>query len=250
LQCINIAKIILQRTRKFDLALRDWNKKAVKTWEEFKSHFRDARNDLDLTGELDAGDTQYSANLVQEVVEGVSRLLIQNPTEEDNDTEQTVEKMNNIMAPTNDIRKLQHQLQQQQMLLQNIMQQQQYTNQTHLYPSNLNNTERLHVRHQGRSQSRGRYRSQGRSYGRAIGQHTRPPPPPRFYCWTHGGGTHSGIQCRQPSVGHLKFASFAHRMGGNTNNIPTHLLHPNPHLQQHNAHQQTNGNQPNYTNPY
>lgn len=43
----------------------------------------------------------------------------------------------------------------------------------------------------------------------------------KHYCWTHGSGTHSGNDCRNPAVGHVTNASASNPQGGNMRGLPS-----------------------------
>ena len=76
-QLINITYVIINKTRKFGEFIRKWNCNTTnRTWNNFKIFFREAHADLRETGDLEIQNTQFnSANLVQEVIEGVQRAI-------------------------------------------------------------------------------------------------------------------------------------------------------------------------------
>ena len=65
---------------KYQPYIREWSclPQEQKTWTHFKTHFQKAHQKLKEAGDLQVRDTQFnSANLVQEVIEGVQRALNQ-----------------------------------------------------------------------------------------------------------------------------------------------------------------------------
>jgi hypothetical protein len=218
LQCITIGTIILQKTRIFSVALRAWNAIAVKTWLNFKTHFRDARTELDTLGELEP-PTQYSANILQELVDGVTRIINEREEEEKVGDEQLPTEQNmNIMNPptTTDpyIQSLQFQLQQQQQFMNQVLQQQATNTNNN---NNNNNNNRNNNRGRGRGRGRNNYNQRG----------YRQPRDTSKYCWTHGACGHTGAYCRHPAIGHIPYATFYNKMGGSNQNCnPTNQPTP------------------------
>ena len=77
-QWINIAYVIINNTTKYQHYIRDWTRlpPVQKTWGNFKTHFRRAHQELKETGDLQVRETTFdSANLVQEVIDGVQLAL-------------------------------------------------------------------------------------------------------------------------------------------------------------------------------
>ena len=84
-QCINIAYVILNKTGKFQLSIRDWNRKSSpqKTWINFKDPFRSAHKELRESTDITLQDSHLNhANLVKEVVEGVQQVLLPSTAED------------------------------------------------------------------------------------------------------------------------------------------------------------------------
>jgi uncharacterized phage-associated protein len=76
-QTINTAYSILNRTTKFKESIKAWNRLPAlqKTWIAFKTHFRDAHNELQETGKLTMADAGYhQANLVDAIPERVTDI--------------------------------------------------------------------------------------------------------------------------------------------------------------------------------
>ena len=227
-QCINIALIIMLNTRKFSHAIRTWNTIAVPTWVTFKTHFRDARAELETLNEISASDTQYNANIVQEVLDGFSNLLIERDGTEQDAGEQLPQppfQMNNMNNPPvvdPSMLFLQNQLQQQQQTINNLLQ--------NVGRNNQGRGNGGRNRRQGRANNRnGRgYRNGGRNQ-----YYPNNPNPNQSrnantpgYCWTHGLGNHCGFQCNNPAPGHMPQATLENKMGGSNNTYqPRNLQH-------------------------
>jgi len=78
-QTVAIAINILENTRKFGSALKEWYAIAPveQTWPRFKQHFKDARNMLKRTGQLDSThNNPFQANAMRQIIfEGVRDAL-------------------------------------------------------------------------------------------------------------------------------------------------------------------------------
>ena len=78
-QIINLAYILLNNTGKFTTGIREWNciTQAQRTWDAFQMHFSQAHWELCESGELEVRETPFNtANIVQEVIEGVQQVLL------------------------------------------------------------------------------------------------------------------------------------------------------------------------------
>lgn len=83
-QLINFAYVIINRTGKFTTGIREWNRlpDIQKTWTTFTTHFAAVHRELRESGELSVQDTPFqTANLVQELIDGVQQALT--PTNDD-----------------------------------------------------------------------------------------------------------------------------------------------------------------------
>lgn len=143
--------------------------------------------------------------MVQEIVEGVSTIVLgrvqeEEKTEEEEEIQQQSNNVVGIQDPT--LAAVLAQLKQQQNMFQQMI------------AGNSNNFQT------GRDRGRGRSRG-GRGRGRqnyAPGGHVTGGGYIRnhhYYCWTHGACGHDGTRCRHPSVGHQENATFQNRMNGN-----------------------------------
>ena len=76
-QCVDMGYIILQHCKPFKTCLREWNGRplAACTWENFKTHVRDAQITLRKTGEITVDEGLNHTNIVNMVIEGVRAAL-------------------------------------------------------------------------------------------------------------------------------------------------------------------------------
>ena len=77
-QLINISYVIINTTGKYQPYIREWSRltQDQHAWANFKTHFRRAHQELKEAGDLKIRDTQFnSANIVQEVIDGVQSVL-------------------------------------------------------------------------------------------------------------------------------------------------------------------------------
>ena len=197
-QTVAKAYSVLQKTGRFELALLEWNKKPFieQTWINFKSHFRQAQQDLDSIKGPTINNSELNANLVQSVVEDVQQALLP----EDDDMPQILEHVVNSVAQTSNKNDqlLEHinKLQSMVMTLQNQI----------LHPEPLQPVSQ----HFGRGFGGGRGRGRGRfSFYSNPRHHDK-------YCWTHGACAHTSDACNRKKTGHKNDATFTNKMGGST----------------------------------
>ena len=184
-QIINFGYNILNKTGKFKQGIREWNRllPAQKTWATFQTHFTTEYQALRETGDLTNQESSFNtANLIQEVVDGVQQAL--NPTEDD--IAETAEMINqaNIATETSNT---------QTVLLQKMieMMQQMQCQLAAASPS-----------------------TQSTSNTSARTQRTRRNT--SKYCWSHGACAHWGSECTNKKPGHIDDATFTDRKGGST----------------------------------
>ena len=97
-QLMSRAYIILLKTRKFNEATKEWNRlpPAQKTWPHFKTHFRQAHQELlELSGGTIADDFN-SANLVQQIIDGLDSRLLEPPQTDLNSPPEHINQANNL----------------------------------------------------------------------------------------------------------------------------------------------------------
>jgi len=188
-QLINIAYVIINRTGKYQTYIREWLRTpaADKTWTNFKTAFRRAHQELKEAGDLELKDTPYaSANLVQDVIDGVQTALAQDspPPPDLSDHTDTISHLANNAA--------QHQLLPQMMAQMVQMMEQMATIQQQLANQTLQSTP-------------------------TNSQPTRPRRTNTSkYCWSHGACAHDGNDCKAKKPGHIDTATFHNKMGGST----------------------------------
>ena len=192
-QIINFGYILLNKTSKFSQGIREWNRlqPAQKTWDTFQTHFTNEYQALRETGELtDQESTFNTANIIQEVVDGVQQAL--QPTADDIDeTSELIHEANLATAQTTQQTELMQQMLQMIQSMQNI--QCQLVNSAAQVP---NNSQRRNTR-----------------IRRNISK----------YCWTHGACSHWGKDCRNKKPGHSDDATFNDRKGDSTAYIRSNL---------------------------
>ena len=179
-QIINFGYLILNKTGKFNQGIREWNRllPAQKTWATFQTHFTTEYQALRETGELTNKDSTFNtANLIQEVVDGVQQAL--NPTPDDLAETEEILHQANIATETSHTQTelLQKMLEMMQQL------QCQIAASTVQQPSTTSRTTRTR-----RNTSK--------------------------YCWSHGACAHSGFECTNKKPGHVDDATFTDRKGG------------------------------------
>ena len=188
-QKINMGYLLLQNAQIYSNALNKWNQKdtADQTWENFKTHSRDAQKALRRTGALTVQDSMNHADLINLVQQGVQMAMAENnsnstPTTTSNLTAMQQDSVNSV---TSDIT-LQT-LQTQMDLMKQMME-----------------------------TMKAMQGSVGNNSGNKKGKRN---PNQTKYCWTHGMCSHTGVDCRTPAEGHKADATAANKMGGSMRNI-------------------------------
>ena len=188
-QKINMAYLLLQNTQVYTTALNKWNQRpaAEHSWENFKSHFRDAQKALRKTGSLTLGETINHAEIVNLVQQGVQMALADNETLPPPIQQTTATTQKSLNSVTSDI------------TMQSLMQQMELMKQ-------MMDTMKSMQNNMQSSQSNSRKNKRN--------------PNQSKYCWTHGLCSHTGETCRTPADGHVPSATVTNRMGGSTKNVP------------------------------
>ena len=216
-QKINIAYIHFQKMLLYKSTLNRWDEKelAMKTWPQFKIHFRDAHKALRRTGALTIDESLNKDQIMNLVTEGVMNVLQELPdpsitsdastTNHNTDTSGSAPSLlstNSFTDSTNStVSDLTIQIMQRQIdIMQNMMSQMQ----------NMQTTVPL---------TSSTYRRTQRGPNR---QPTGVPSNSNQskYCWTHGLCNHFGRDCRTKADGHRDEATRHRRMGGSLRNIP------------------------------
>ena len=183
-QIINFGYNILNKTEKFKQGIREWNQllPAQKTWDAFQTHFSNEFQTLRDSGELTNQESSFNtANIIQEVVDGVQQAL--NPTQDD------IDEMSELIHQANVATTQAHQqteLLQKMIDMMQTMQCQLATNASQRSnPPTSNRNTRIH-----RNASK--------------------------YCWSHGACAHWGSECTNKKQGHIDDATSRDRKGGST----------------------------------
>ena len=76
-QCVNIAYVIINNTGEFTDAIKDWIRKPInqRSWIQFKIDFRRAHKEWKECTRKRVGDTNLSANMIQEIMQGIRQEL-------------------------------------------------------------------------------------------------------------------------------------------------------------------------------
>ena len=205
-QTIAKAYSVFNRTRLFDRAITEWNRKIAlqKTWIGLKSHFRDAQRELRASfgSSIAQSELNNTANLIQQVVHGVQEAL--SPADMGT-TDPTVEMLQQVVNSASASTTTQQQLTQQMQQMQAMMQQMQLQLTAHQHTTGT----------PVQTPAAG-----GGGRGVAAGGGLRYPRRYNLYCWSHGGCGHKGLPCRAKKPGHQDAATFANKMGGSTMNCP------------------------------
>ena len=186
-QLINIAYVIISKTGKYQPYIREWTRfpHNQQTWANFKTHFRQAHQELKEAGDLTIRETQFqTANIVQEVIDGVQAVL-QTPEASGDNNPEIVQHMANNMA-------------QAQFLPQIMTQMPQLIQQMNAMQHQINNNSTI------------------RQSSSSIPRQHRPRTNTSKYCWSHGACAHTSQQCRSKKSGHRDDATFRNKLGGST----------------------------------
>ena len=215
----------------------EWNRKQLnqKTWVALKVHFRLARKEIKETSGSTIGSSQLNdtANLVQQVVEGVQRAFLPTDGAPDPTSDILQQVVNSASANTATQQQL---LQQIANLQQTVTQMQFQLNASHQQPpfidqsgrsgGNASHQQPPFIDHSGRSGGRtrgGGYQGRGRGGGRGP---IRYPRRYNVYFWSHGGCGHHGATCRDKKPGHQDTATFEVKIKGSTANCPPGNVSP------------------------
>jgi hypothetical protein len=214
---------ILNRSGRMVQDIKEWNRTtpALKTWDNFKIHFRRAHMELRETSS-DTIQALQQANIAQQVIEGIAHLI---PNATETPTEETTETPAEAPADTSgnqgtdsaslpDFSALS--VTDSATIIPSLIQQI-GTMQTMMM--NMQNSMCGQTNGRGHGLSRrGRGRGRGGNQG-GRGGYVRNPANHTHYCWTHGMCRHNGTQCETRAEGHKPEATETNRMGGSTRNL-------------------------------
>ena len=208
-QILDIGLTVIRNTRDFERALGDWEAipAADKTWERFKSHFKDAQKQLRAI----RGPTMQQAGYHH--ANHLARQLREDIEKRDNELLSVIQSAMETssqapsMAPS-DISLATPPVQQQanavqgdpiQLEMLKILQQMQQTMTTTVTQSN-----------QGRSGRQGRRGTPRKTPDNASFNRAKTDK----YCWTHGACSHTSTECNMRAQGHQESATFENKQGG------------------------------------
>ena len=211
-QKINIAYVILMKTRVFNKAITDWNRvirvtPGDNTWQNFKRFFRLAHCELKEVGEVQAMDTPFNqANFVCQVVDAIQESLA---TKNESSEAPPVPSPSANAARSNQGSNSNANVQTIDPNLNALIQQMMTMNSNLISAINGNNSDGGGSNNSNNNRNRNRRRNNRNQ--RTITMR---------YCWSCGWCTHDGAHCRVKKNGHKEEATVDNRMGGSENGLP------------------------------
>ena len=172
-QKINMGYLLLQKVQVYNTSLNKWDQFPVdeKSWENFKSHFRESQKSLRRTGALTIQDSINHTEILNIVQQGVQMALEE-------------KSLTTITPSSNDITKESANSMASDLTLQTIQQQMELMKQMVVTMKSLQPPSTTQTRRSRRN------------------------PNQTKYCWTHGLCSHTGADCRTPAEGHIAHATL------------------------------------------
>ena len=207
-QLIDLALTVIRNTRDYEQALLNWEKKPLnqKTWDELKTHFKTAQQELKkIRGPTMQQAGYHHANMLaqslkedldqknEELLTMMQSVIEQSTTQPDPASEISAPSAHLASTPTNDTVQLQ--------ILQLIQQIQQ--DMKACVAATNNNTKEI-------KKTNRKTRDSGGLFRKDISK----------YCWTHGACGHTGKECRAKAPGHRDDATLENRNGGSNARCP------------------------------
>ena len=211
-QLLDIGLTVIRNTRDFERALGDWEllPPIRKTWDKFKTHFKDAQKQLRaIRGPtMQQAGYHHANHLASQLREDINKrdsellTVIQSALE-------TASVAPSVLS--SEVSTIATPMQQQvnavqsdpvQLEILKLLQQMQQSMMT-TAPQNNNNTNTEQRRGRGRRQT-GKTPDNA-SFNRNVTDK---------YCWTHGACGHTSEQCRAKASGHQDTATLENRLGG------------------------------------
>jgi len=204
LQAVNKGYNIINKTGMYNEYIKTWLRRSLnqRTWMNFKTHFQEAYDELQQTGQLTLQQAGYgNSNLVEEVVARVA---------------------NEVEAQLNVI--------QEAIILKQVPDTVSLTCQLapHVSPTVKITTTDALIQLMKQNQEMLRILASSNN-GRDVRTNRPPPTGPREgqptrplstwctkYCWTHGKSSHKNINCKNKAPGHKDNATFQNKFGGST----------------------------------
>jgi hypothetical protein len=212
---INLGSIIITKSNISASDVRKWHSRpgAKKTWQNFKTHFKEAQQAIrqsQPTITTDSLGYHGQANAASIVDEVISKLSSQQSTASEVATKQQMQQAVDHMAnSTQHSKSMATQTQALAMTISNLQTQ---VNQ---------NQPRGQGRGGGRGGGCGGGRGHGGQNGRSgsLGNNNRGNnSSPPAYCWTHGNCAHVSCNCKGQAKGHIADAGYKNMQGGSTKN--------------------------------
>jgi hypothetical protein len=231
-QLINIALIVMTHSTIFTNDIRAWNETlpAVKTWPEFKTHFRTAQKAIKRSQPstiTDALGYHGEANAAKEGNDAVScislssnggnTLSVAETAAAELADQQLETHLANLASSAHHNQTMMTQMQTLMSTISDLQSkvQQNNGNNGNCKDGNRNDTNRKKGRRGRGLGNQGRNNQQGGGHQQGGTQHGRPPQP-RKYCWTHGLCTHNSPSCTAQKTGHQTTASMQNMQSGST----------------------------------
>ena len=224
-QTINFAYIILLNTGKFSSYIREWNRKPpdVKNWINFKTFFRNAQSELNDTSDLTVQETNFQANLIHEIVQGLKEEL--NPN--NNDAEYTLNEIyaNQVQndCSVSEIASLQQEINSLKSMIQQLQVNTKVTTQQSQANATMAQNQQGYptfILNQGPPSLAQTDTSSLSSPAQNKTKKTW------YYCWTHGyhlNKNHTSKTCKFKAQGHKDEATAENRMEGSKKGIQRYM---------------------------
>ena len=222
-QLLDIGLTVIRNTRDFEKALGEWEALATiaKTWITFKSHFKNAQQQLKAI----RGPTMQQAGYHH------ANHLAQTMRSDNNRRDEELMSMLSAAVENNS-----HAPSMAESDDSTLLTQPSYQHQANAVQSDPVQLEMLKLLQQIQSSmltpqpappltpqgGKGGHRGGGnRAPRKTRDDATYPRKITDKYCWTHGGGSHISAVCNSKCTGHQDGATFANRMGGSKAYCPT-----------------------------
>ena len=211
-QCVNIAYVIINNTGCFTNAIREWIRKPTnqRSWVQFKIDFRRAQKEYKECTRHSAQDANFSANMIQEIVDGIKQELRGMQEEYSYTSAPPVNDFytaNHSISPTTTtsqssiVSSLQEEIQSLRSMIETLRP--------------IQPTMPSHTSTQSSVTSHNNFANQTVLKTKS-GKELK-------YCWTHGIGTHDSKECHKRANGHQEQATAQNIMNGSTKGVNRYL---------------------------
>ena len=228
-QMIRHAYVIIKKTGLFNDELKSWNRRQPlqQTWVNFKLALRVAYQELEEMHDLTQSNTQFGANMVQEIVEGLRDELTAIQPEQPLPTQlygnqvtpSTSIVSSDVSTLMDEVASLKAIINQIQFAM-NAVQQRPPSPLSYNHPYYPPSVIGVTPGTMAPSQLTPPFQQPPLTAPAPPLAPTtrRKPKKKRQYCWTHGLCYHQGTQCREKATGHQDAATLQNRMGGSARN--------------------------------